>query len=81
MVDECRGWTEQESTEITEVLSVHLALGLFFDERVTLGQGAAVAGLSQSEFLHELGKRRIPIHYDESDALADVAAVSHWGQR
>jgi predicted HTH domain antitoxin len=61
--------------------ALHLALGLFFDERVTLGQGAAVAGLSQSEFLHELGKRRIPVHYDESDALADVATVSRWVQR
>ncbi len=51
------------------------ALGLFLDDRVTLGQGAAVAGLSQTDFLHELGKRRIPVHYDVAEALADVAIV------
>ena len=61
--------------------ALHLALGLFFDQRVTLGQGAAVAGLSQSEFLHELGKRRIPVHFDKADALADVATADKWHQR
>ena len=61
-------------------IRLHLALGLFLDERVTLGQGAAVAGLSQSEFLRELGKRRIPVHYDEADLLADIATVNQWGR-
>jgi len=56
-----------------EDIKLHLALGMFLDRRVTLGQGAAIAGLSQSEFLHELGERKIPIHYEESDARADVA--------
>jgi predicted HTH domain antitoxin len=58
----------------------HLALGLFIDQRVTLGQAAAIAGLSQSEFLQELGRRQIPVHYDESDALADIAIVRDWQQ-
>jgi predicted HTH domain antitoxin len=69
--------------EVEERLSaqdaaLHLALGLFLDQRVTLGQGAAIAGISQSEFLRELGRRRIPVHYEESDALADIAAVHEW---
>ncbi len=58
--------------------ALHLALGLFLDQQVTLGQGAAIAGTSQSEFLRELGQRRIPVHYEESDALADIAAVRDW---
>ncbi len=58
-----------------EDIRLHLALGLFLDDRVTLGQGATVAGLSQAELLGELGKRRIPIHYDEANAMADVAIV------
>lgn len=61
-------------------IRLHLALGLFLDRRVTLGQGAVVAGLSQSEFLHELGNRRIPIHYDEADACADVATAEQWSK-
>ncbi|MCE5266352.1 MAG: UPF0175 family protein [Planctomycetaceae bacterium] len=69
---------EQQFTP--EDIRLHLALGMFIDHRVTLGQGAVIAGLSQSEFLHELGSRQIPIHYDESDASADVAAASQWGR-
>ncbi len=61
-------------------IRLHLALGFFLDRRVTLGQGAVIAGLSQSEFLHELGNRRIPIHYDEADACADVATAKQWSK-
>jgi predicted HTH domain antitoxin len=63
---------EIERQFTSEDLRLHLALGMFFDHRVTLGQGATIAGLSQSEFLHELGKRKIPVHYDENDLAADV---------
>lgn len=63
---------EQQFTP--EDIKLHLALGLFMDHRVGLGRGATIAGLSQSEFLHELGKRRIPVHYDEADARADVSS-------
>ena len=61
-------------------LRLHLALGLFVGRRTTLGQGSAIAGLSQSEFLRELGTRRIPSHYDEADARADVATVDQRGR-
>lgn len=63
-----------------EDIKLHLALGMFLDNRVTLGQGAAIAGLSQSEFLRELGSRQIPVHYDEADARADVATAEQWGK-
>ena len=59
-------------------LRLHLALGLFQAQRVTLGQGAAIAAVSQSEFLHELGRRRIAIHYDEADLTSDIAVVDRW---
>src|SRR5688572_12360277 len=41
----------------------HLAIGMFVSEEATLGQAAEIAGLAQAEFLKELGRRRIPIHY------------------
>jgi predicted HTH domain antitoxin len=63
-----------------EDIKLHLALGLFLDRRVTLGQAAGIAALSQSEFLHELGARRISVHYDEADACADVAMAEQWGK-
>jgi predicted HTH domain antitoxin len=72
---------EQVESRLTaEDATLHLALGLFADQRVTLGQAAEVAGISQSEFLRELGGRRISVHYDESDALADIATVRDWQQ-
>jgi len=71
---------EFEKQFTPDEIRLHLALGLFLGERVTLGQAAAIAGLSQSEFLHELGKRRISVHYGEADLLADIATVDRWGQ-
>ncbi len=71
---------EIERQFTSEDLRLHLALGMFLDHRVTLGQGAAIAGLSQSAFLHELGTRQIPVHYDEADAVADIATAQRWGK-
>ena len=62
----------------TEAAVLERAVRLFRDQRGTLGQAAAVAGLSQPEFLHALGERRIPVHYDEADALADIETVRAW---
>jgi len=67
---ECR-FTPQE-------MRLQLAVGMFIDHRVTMGQGAEIAGLSQSQFLHELGQRQIPVHYDDADAREDIEAARHW---
>ncbi len=56
-------------------MSLHLAIGLFVTEEATLGQAAEVAGLSQADFLRELGRRRIPIHYGREELAADLRAV------
>jgi predicted HTH domain antitoxin len=55
--------------------ALHLAIGLFVSEEVTFGQAAEVAGIPQSEFLRELGKRRIPIHYGSNELADDLCAV------
>ena len=44
-------------------------------EEGTLGQAAEVAGIAQAEFLRELGKRRIPIHYGSDELSDDLCAV------
>jgi predicted HTH domain antitoxin len=71
---------ELQNRFTTDDIRLHLALGMYFDRRVTLGQGAAIAGISQSDFLRELGERRIPVHYDLDDARADVAAAERWSR-
>lgn len=53
-----------------------LALGLYVDDRVTLGRAAEIANVSKPAFLDELGKRRIPIHYELSDLNADLETIA-----
>ncbi|HEX5397722.1 MAG TPA: UPF0175 family protein [Verrucomicrobiae bacterium] len=55
--------------------ALHLAIGLFVAEEATLGQAAQVAGLSQADFLRELGRRRIPVRYGREELAADLEAV------
>lgn len=55
--------------------ALHLAIGLFVSEEATLGQAAKTAGVSQSEFLHELGRRRVPVHYGDAELDEDLVTV------
>ena len=56
--------------------ALHLAVGAFAAEDVTLGQAAAIAGISQTEMMGELARRRIPLHYDEADFAEDLKTIS-----
>jgi predicted HTH domain antitoxin len=58
-----------------------LAIGLFVSEEATLGQAASVAGLSQADFLRELGKRRTPIHYGADELAEDLKVVESLAAR
>ncbi len=53
-----------------------LAIGLFTDRRVTLGRGAQIARLTQSDFQRELGRRGIALHYDVEDFRADMLTLA-----
>ena len=55
---------------------VHLAVGAFAGEDVTLGQAAEIAGVSQSEFMRELARRRISLHYDHAEFAEDLQAIA-----
>lgn len=55
--------------------ALHLAIGLFVSEETTLGQAAEIAGLTQKDFLKELGTRRIPIHYGTEELAEDLKVV------
>ncbi len=61
--------------------SLHLAIGLFVAEEVTLGQAAEVAGLTQADFLRELGRRHIPIHYGAEELRDDLESVERLADR
>ena len=51
------------------------AIGLYADWRVTLGQAAAIAAMPQARFMQELGRLKIPYHYDVDDFAADMAVL------
>lgn len=54
---------------------LELAVGLFSDAKVTLGRGAEIAGRSQAEFMRELGRRKIAMHYDLEDFEEDLRTL------
>jgi predicted HTH domain antitoxin len=59
----------------TREMLFDLAVGLFLDGRLTAGGAAALAAQSKIAFLDELGRRRIPMPYDEKDLASDVQTL------
>lgn len=49
-----------------------LAITLFREELLTLGQAAALADLPQLIFQKELAKRKIPLHYGIEELTQDL---------
>ncbi len=54
---------------------VEIAVTLFQQDRLTLGQVAIFAGLPQLDMQRTLASRHIPIHYGLEDLEHDLAAV------
>lgn len=64
-----------ESRLSPQMAALNLAVGLYASEEVTLEQAAAIAKLSQSDLLKELGKRQIPFHYGIQEFEEDLATI------
>lgn len=62
-------------------LRLEAAIGLYASRDVTLGQAAAIAQISQSEFLHALGQRGVCVHYDVADFEQDLLTLEKLGRR
>jgi predicted HTH domain antitoxin len=54
---------------------VEIAVKLFQQDRLTLGQAAAFAGLTQFEMQRVLSARQIPLHYGAEDLEHDLATA------
>jgi len=50
-----------------------IAVTLFQQDRLTLGQAAAFAGLMQLDMQRILASRQIPLHYGAADLEHDLA--------
>ena len=56
-------------------LKLEAGIGFYASGEMTLGQAARLAGVSQTQFLHELGKRRICLNYSLEDLEKDLKTV------
>ena len=52
-----------------------LAVTLFQQEKVTMGQGARLAGMSYGDFQFLLAGRKIPIHYGIEEMEEDLRTI------
>jgi predicted HTH domain antitoxin len=53
-------------------LLLELACALYARRRVSLSQGARIAGMERLDFQAELCDREIPVHYSEADLRYDL---------
>jgi len=61
------------TTRMTErELKQEIAVMLFAQERLTLGQASKLAEMKQDAFQHILGSRKIPPHYGVEDFKQDI---------
>ena len=65
----------QQSGLSSQELKLKVALMLFQEERLTLGQASRLAGLHQFEFQKELAQLNIPIHYGEAEFEDDLETL------
>lgn len=59
-----------------DYLKLELALQLYQDRKLSLGQGGRLSGLGTVQFQQELGKRQITLNYDLSDLNEDIETHS-----
>ncbi len=65
-----------QSANLTEAeLRIEIAVTLFQQDRLTLGQAAIFANLHQLDMQRILASRRIPLHYGVEDLEQDLALV------
>jgi predicted HTH domain antitoxin len=56
-------------------LRVEIAVLLFRERRLTLGQAARFAEIPQPDFQRLLGRRRIPLHYGVEQLEEDLKTI------
>jgi predicted HTH domain antitoxin len=65
----------QKANVSEDRLRLELALLLFREEAITLGQAAELSGLSQHGFQCILADRKVPVHYGEKEVLEDLETM------
>jgi predicted HTH domain antitoxin len=63
-----------------ERLRLEAAIGLYASGDLSLGQSAAIAQVSQSEFLHALGRHGVCVNYDVAEFEQDLQTLETLGR-
>ena len=63
-----------------EELRREVAIVLFQQERLSLGQASDLAGLDRLSFQRLLASRDVPIHYDVAELEVDIETLRKLGQ-
>ena len=58
-----------------EEVRIELAVLLFSQDRITMGQACRIAGVDQLTFQLRLARMRIPIHYGVSELEQDLTSI------
>ncbi|WP_026628266.1 UPF0175 family protein [Dyadobacter alkalitolerans] len=60
-----------------EQLRIELAIQLYEQGKITVGQGGRMTSMGSIKFQQELGKRHISSNYDQDDLDADLKTLSN----
>ncbi|HEX4350402.1 MAG TPA: UPF0175 family protein [Verrucomicrobiae bacterium] len=63
-----------------ERLRLEAAIGFYTSGDLTLGQASGVAQVSQSEFLHALGRHGVSVNYDVTEFEDDLRTLKKLGR-
>jgi len=67
---------ELESLNMSkDELILEIAILLYSQERLSMGKASKMAGMNRILFQEELGKRKIPMNYDEKDLESDLLTL------
>ena len=64
-----------------KAIRVELAIFFYKEFDLSSGEAAKFAGLSRVAFWQELGKRNIPVNYDEADARHDAEEMERFNEK
>jgi predicted HTH domain antitoxin len=59
----------------SEQARIEIACGLYAGREVSMGRAAKIAGISYTDFMHELGKRGICMNYGIEDFEHDMRVL------
>lgn len=65
----------------TDELKIEIAIFFYQNFNLSAGEAARFAEISRVAFHYELGKRKVPINFDEADVTEDLKAIDTFNKK